>query len=105
MRFSAGYRLAIATDGITETFDGNGKPYGRERLLAELLSCQKENSQHTVSRISDAVNDYRGLQPQADDVTLMLVDFLLDDNQIKHESIGSKDEGSSTVSAETERTP
>ncbi len=74
-RIGSKWRLAIATDGITETFNRDKEAFGRERLLKELLSRVDEGAQTTADQIDHSVSLFRGDQFQSDDVTLLVLDF------------------------------
>jgi sigma-B regulation protein RsbU (phosphoserine phosphatase) len=74
-RIGPRWRLAIATDGITETFNSDQQVFGRDRLLSELLSIVDEDAQKTADEINQSVSLFRGDQLQADDVTLLILDF------------------------------
>ena len=68
-------RLAISTDGITETCDADEKQFGKQRLLDMLLESATLSAKHTADLIQKRVIEFRGDQTQADDVTLLLIDF------------------------------
>ena len=75
VEFTDRCRLAISTDGITETFDSDDEQFGKQRLLEVLLTCDLLSASEMASRVQDDVNHFRGSQTQTDDVTLLLVNF------------------------------
>lgn len=72
---SPGCRLVISTDGITEASDGHGEMYGRDRLLKLLLTMINSDAQSVLDSIQQDVADVRGSGKQADDVTLLIMDY------------------------------
>lgn len=68
--------LAIMTDGIIEQVDSSGREYPLSRL-EEYLSGHFNEPIKTISEffLSDIVN-YRGTEPQNDDVTFILMRFI-----------------------------
>ena len=68
-------RLAISTDGITETFGSDDEMFSKERLLETLLSSPHQTVGETNERARQAVNAHRGAGEQTDDVTLLLMEF------------------------------
>jgi sigma-B regulation protein RsbU (phosphoserine phosphatase) len=74
---TANCRLAIATDGITETFGVDDNMFSKERLLETLLSCRKNSLAETNEYARQVVDSHRGRGEQTDDVTLLLMEFQL----------------------------
>ena len=79
--FGDNWRLAIATDGITETYGDDKIFFGRDRLLSELLSNPNEGIAASAERIRQTVSNFRGDQPQSDDVTFLVLEFNLESRQ------------------------
>jgi sigma-B regulation protein RsbU (phosphoserine phosphatase) len=71
---AAGDRLLIVTDGVSETLNGEGKMFGRQRLASVLAESRELSVQQTAARINEAVKDFRSGTAQTDDVTLVLVE-------------------------------
>ena len=74
-------RLAIATDGITETFNARNEMFGKQRLLDLLVAHRQATPQATAQAVLDAVVNYRGDQKQTDDLTMLLLDLTLSSDQ------------------------
>lgn len=72
-------RFAVSTDGITETFNSEGGVFGKERLLDSLLLHASSPVAETVTNVHETVRDFRAAEPQMDDVTLLLLEFLRSD--------------------------
>ncbi len=68
-------RIAVSTDGITETSDESGQLFGRDRLLNTLLACQSRSPEETVKTVWDQVSQFRSASTWADDLTLVIADW------------------------------
>lgn len=71
--FAPGDVFLLHTDGIYETFDASGNPYGLDRL-AETLRREgaRQSSQEILEAIVSDLNQFRGSVTQEDDVTLVV---------------------------------
>ncbi len=67
-----GSRLFVCTDGVTETFDSQGRFWGTCELVAMLESTRSEDPSRVVERILERLMWFRGDKPQEDDLTLMV---------------------------------
>jgi sigma-B regulation protein RsbU (phosphoserine phosphatase) len=67
--------LAIGTDGIWETEDGAGKPYGRERFRELVRNTADRSAADMCRTIMEDVAAFRGEAPSTDDVTLVIIAF------------------------------
>jgi serine phosphatase RsbU (regulator of sigma subunit) len=70
-----GDRLLIVTDGVSETFNREGKMFGRERLGGVLGESRDLSVEQAAGRINEALKDFRGDAAQTDDVTLVLFEI------------------------------
>ena len=61
------------TDGITESENACGEPWGQERLESLLRACRDCAPEEIVSRILDDVVPFAKGCPQKDDMTLLVV--------------------------------
>lgn len=77
IELTANSRLAISTDGITETFGIDDDMFSKERLLETLLSSQNHTLVETNELARQLVDGHRGTGEQTDDVTLLLMEFKL----------------------------
>ena len=75
-------RLAISTDGITETFNADGSQFGKQRLLDELLGHGSLSAPQASELIHESVKQFQGNEKQHDDITLLLMDL-----DLKHSTI------------------
>lgn len=83
-------RLAISTDGITETFGSDDRMFGKERLLDTLLSCQMQSLSETNQHARYLVDTYRGSGEQTDDVTLLLMELQIHVNSAESSTAHSQ---------------
>ncbi len=68
-------QLVLFTDGVTEAMDPAGALYGEGRL-EELLRCEGlDSTQAAVSAVMKGVEAFEGSAEQADDITLLSVQF------------------------------
>jgi serine phosphatase RsbU (regulator of sigma subunit) len=68
-----GDTLLFYTDGATDARDERGELYSLERLERCVGLDAGELAQGTCDRIVEALRDYQGRAPQADDITLMAI--------------------------------
>lgn len=69
----SGEVILLATDGLWETENRDGEPFGRDRMKALLRQYHRSSSEEIVGAILDAHGRFRGDVPQTDDVTLVVV--------------------------------
>ncbi len=65
--------ILIGTDGIWETSDAAGEPFGKPRMLELLRESIDLTARAIREKLIDAVEQFRGESPQTDDVTLVVV--------------------------------
>jgi len=65
--------LVLYTDGITEALNAREEEFGEERLVEVVRSVGHRSSSEIVQAIQQAVEDFTGGTPQADDFTLVVV--------------------------------
>jgi sigma-B regulation protein RsbU (phosphoserine phosphatase) len=71
-RLSAGDRLVIYTDGVTEAVDASGTMFGEERLYELLESLPRElGAREIVERVLAGVRGFLGDVEAGDDITVM----------------------------------
>jgi sigma-B regulation protein RsbU (phosphoserine phosphatase) len=73
VHIEAGNLLVVFSDGITEAFNLVDEPFGERRLEEILRSCMDEPAEKIIDRIVEAVNEFAGQAPQADDLTLLVM--------------------------------
>lgn len=65
--------LILYTDGITEALDGNGQEFGMERTIAAVRAGAPQGAPAIVKRLTDDLRTFAGIQPQNDDITLIVI--------------------------------
>jgi len=70
-----GDALFLYTDGVTEAMNTEHELYGSPRLLRNVEDCREEAIETTVARVMDDVNAFAGQEPQADDITILVVRY------------------------------
>lgn len=65
--------LLIGTDGIWETEDPQGRPYGKERLRSLVRARHHLTAEGIIESILTSLADFRQTAPQHDDITLVVV--------------------------------
>ncbi|AGA27824.1 PP2C family protein-serine/threonine phosphatase [Singulisphaera acidiphila] len=68
-----GQVLALCTDGITEAWNAEGEQFGRERFKQSLLRHAHQDAGAILECVIRDVFDFRGLTPQKDDLTLVVL--------------------------------
>ena len=68
-----GQVLALCTDGITEAWNAEGEQFGRERFKQSLLRHAHQDAGAILEGVIRDVLDFRGLAPQKDDLTLVVL--------------------------------
>ncbi|HXJ95788.1 MAG TPA: SpoIIE family protein phosphatase [Terriglobia bacterium] len=70
-----GDELVIFSDGVTEAQNTSRDFFGDARLKEFLEGCSEMPAPDVCSRIVEAVENFAGLAPQADDITVVMVRF------------------------------
>ena len=72
---SAGDRLFLYTDGVTEATDINNALYGDERLLEFMNKHSNDNSKTLFEKLKGNIDEFVGEAPQFDDITMLMFDY------------------------------
>jgi len=75
LEVEAGDRLVIVTDGLSETTSAGGELFGRDRLRALLEQGKTQPLEVWLREAIDRVVTFRGQSAQADDMTILAVEF------------------------------
>ncbi|QDT17947.1 PAS domain-containing protein [Alienimonas californiensis] len=73
VRLSPGDLLLFPTDGLEETMNAEGEQFGPERILQTAAELRDRSAAEIVARLNEAGRRFREPQPQADDVTIVIV--------------------------------
>jgi phosphoserine phosphatase RsbU/P len=65
--------FVFCTDGIFEAFNTEGAEFGAKRLCEVVAASRRESARGIVDEIFHAVTSFRGLAPQADDMTAVAI--------------------------------
>jgi len=65
--------LVFCTDGIFEALNPKGAEFGARRLCEIIAASRKESARGIVDEIFHAVTEFRGTEPQADDMTAVAI--------------------------------
>lgn len=76
VRLAPGDKVLLYTDGITEAFDPEDNLYGDERLIRVLETFRRESTREILDALVDSVVAFSADAPQADDVTLLALQYL-----------------------------
>jgi hypothetical protein len=71
-RLETGDVLSIFTDGITETANANGQEFGEGRLLSVLQQNRNLDPAAILSRVENALEQFRPTEQLQDDLTLVV---------------------------------
>lgn len=77
---SAGDRITLYTDGVTEAEKADGNQYGEQRLCDFLSDNCKETEENLCTGILDSLDVYFEGRPQNDDITLLSLRIRKTDN-------------------------
>ena len=75
-RLEPGDTLFLYTDGVTEAVNSRQQCFSKERLLRFMANLGQCELPEMLSRVNEAVDTYRGSEPQSDDITLAALRFL-----------------------------
>ncbi len=65
--------FVFCTDGIFEALNPKGAEFGARRLCEVIAASRKESARGIVDAIFHAVTEFRGTEPQADDMTAVAI--------------------------------
>jgi phosphoserine phosphatase RsbU/P len=71
--FNPGDMLLVFTDGFVEWENPQGEPFGVEHLGKIITRCQTLPAAEIIQRIYNELVSYGGNNPQADDLTAVIV--------------------------------
>ena len=72
---SNGQIIAIGTDGIWEAVNKEGEMFGKSRFKELVRNNAGLEAEGIRKAVFEAVTDYRGDEPQEDDITLVVLKF------------------------------
>jgi sigma-B regulation protein RsbU (phosphoserine phosphatase) len=75
LKLQPGDALIVYSDGITEALNTDGMMFGNERFKE--CCAQTDDNSKLVKKIITEVNEFCGEEPQADDITLLMLEFAI----------------------------
>ena len=73
VRLRPGDSLVLYTDGVTDAIGPSGERFGEPRLLATIEAARRGSAHDIVAALRDAVAEFRGSVPPADDITIVVI--------------------------------
>jgi serine phosphatase RsbU (regulator of sigma subunit)/putative methionine-R-sulfoxide reductase with GAF domain len=73
IKFESGDSLLLYTDGLTESFNGNGEFYGEERLLEAIKCEQCSSASDLLDAVEKSLLNFVQDVPPADDLTMLVL--------------------------------
>ena len=68
-----GDTLVLYSDGITDIQNAEGEMFGKARLLDIVDKTNDLPANMQIEKISEAVDEFRGSEPQNDDITVIVI--------------------------------
>ena len=65
--------LILYTDGVTEALDNNSMEFGMDRMMQAVQTSAPDGAPAIVKRLTDDLRNFAGMQPQNDDITLIVI--------------------------------
>jgi sigma-B regulation protein RsbU (phosphoserine phosphatase) len=65
--------LILYTDGVTEALDQDGAEFGMQNVIDSILASASQGAAGIVTKLTDALREFVGTQPQNDDITLIVI--------------------------------
>ena len=65
--------LLLYTDGVTDAMSASGERFGEARMLATIEATRHGSATDVVNGLRDAVSEFRGVVPPADDITIVAI--------------------------------
>ena len=73
VRLRPGDTIVLYTDGVTDAMGPSGERFGEPRLLMTVEAARRGSAHDIVAALRDAVAEFRGSVPPADDVTIVVI--------------------------------
>jgi sigma-B regulation protein RsbU (phosphoserine phosphatase) len=73
IQLQSGDYILFFTDGLNESFSPEGEQFGEERIHQELLACDDDSPQEIIEEIEEALDEFVGGLPPADDLTMLVL--------------------------------
>ena len=102
---SAGDRIFLYTDGVTEATNENNELYGEDRLVSFMNKSLELDQTKLLPKLKKDIDKFVGKAPQFDDITMLMFDYKLKKGETYMESrtFPAKTESLTDVLAFTEQ--
>jgi sigma-B regulation protein RsbU (phosphoserine phosphatase) len=80
-------QVLVFTDGVTEAMDPDDQLYGENRVIENFQSSQNSRVDAQVSGVLAAVEAFAGDAEQADDITILALNFCVDPEEVSRQRI------------------
>jgi sigma-B regulation protein RsbU (phosphoserine phosphatase) len=67
--------VIVYSDGVTEARSSSGEEYGRDRMIAVAAPRHGAEPDRLLAELLTSVNDFAGAEPQADDLTALILRY------------------------------
>lgn len=84
-KLAAGEGIFLYTDGLTEAENVRKELFGEDRLLSLAAETAAMTVEEQVGRISQAVKDHMGTEPQSDDLTMLSFKYQGDPHTFRYQ--------------------
>jgi sigma-B regulation protein RsbU (phosphoserine phosphatase) len=74
-QLAPGDKIVVYSDGLTEAESSEGKDFGRKRLREIAVAGRGLSCLELHNSLAQAVKNFTGNSPQADDVTLLVLEY------------------------------
>lgn len=85
INLSAGDRIFLYTDGVTEATNAESNLYGEERLIHFMNTKRSLEAPKLLKELKKNIDEFVGDAPQFDDITMLMLDYKMtnDDNTLE----------------------
>lgn len=84
---SAGDRIFLYTDGVTEATDAEGNLYSEDRLIDFMNKSRTVDSPVLLKALKENIDEFVGEAPQFDDITMLMLDYKKSSDDSMHEKV------------------
>lgn len=75
INLSAGDRIFLYTDGVTEATNTENNLYGEERLIEFMNKNRSQEAPKLLKALKENIDEFVGEAPQFDDITMLMLDY------------------------------
>lgn len=84
---SAGDRIFLYTDGVTEATNAEGNLYGEDRLIDFMNTKRSVEAPRLLKGLKENIDEFVGKAPQFDDITMLMLDYKKSNADNTHEKV------------------